>query len=313
MISLKENVLLAPYTIYKIGGPARFFVEVKNSDELREALTIVKEKHLKFVVLGAGSNVLVSDSGFDGMVIRMTGGEVRVEGERMRVDAGMMMARAVAETGRAGLHGFEWGIGVPGTIGGSIRGNAGCFGGEMKDLIESVEVFDVNTGLVTVFSHADCQFGYRDSIFKTHPEWIILSGTLKLSAGEADAIGQEIRRITQERIAKQDIGSKCCGCIFKNAPWPAADVERDALCAKFPELAQFRNRATIPSAFLIDQVGLKGEASGSVCISDKHANFFINNGAGTSSDVMKLIALTKEKVKEKYEIDLHEEIYFIGF
>ena len=312
-IDIKEDVLLAPYTIYKIGGPARFFVETANADDIKSAVKFATEKGIPFVVLGAGSNVLVSDKGFDGLVIRMSGGSVRIEGERMHIGAGVMMARGVTESGRAGLHGFEWGIGVPGTIGGSVRGNAGCFGGEMKDVVESVEVYDADTGSIKKFSHAECGFRYRDSVFKTHPEWVVVSAVLRLRMGDREIIQQEIRRIIQERVAKQDIGSKCCGCIFKNAEWPADPNERAALVARFPELAEFRDRPTIPSAFLIDHAGLKGTNVGNVCISDKHANFFINKGNGTSSEVMALIAHTKEKVRQKYGIELHEEIHLIGF
>lgn len=313
MIEIKKHVALAPYTIYKIGGSARFFVEVTDAQDLREALEFAINKNLAYVILGAGSNVLISDDGFNGLVIRMTGGGIHVEGECITVDAGVMMARAVMESGRARLRGFEWGIGVPGTIGGSIRGNAGCFGGEMKDVIESVEVFDMDTQEMKHFSHQDCGFGYRNSLFKIHPEWIIVSATLRLEKGNQQIIQQEIGRIAQERIVKQDIGTKSCGCIFKNVRWPPDRSEIEKHCLQFPELAIFRDRATIPSAFLIDRCGLKGQCVGSICISDKHANFFINSGGGTSNEVIKLIKATKEEVKRKYGIDLEEEIHLIGF
>lgn len=313
MIEVKEHIALAPYTIYKIGGPARFFVEVTDAQDLCEALEFAANKNIVYVILGAGSNVLISDNGFDGLVIRMTGGNIRVEDERIAVDAGVMMARAVMESGRAGLRGFEWGIGVPGTIGGSIRGNAGCFGGEMKDVVESVEVFDMNTQEMTHFSYQDCGFGYRSSFFKTHPEWIVVSATLRLQKGNQQTIQQEIGRIAQERIAKQDIGTKSCGCIFKNVPWPSDISDKETYCAQFPELAAFRERTVIPSAFLIDKCGLKGICVGSICISDKHANFFINSGGGKSEEVIALIATTKKEVKKKYGIDLEEEIHLIGF
>ncbi|MDP3779373.1 MAG: UDP-N-acetylmuramate dehydrogenase [bacterium] len=313
MADIKENISLAPYTIYKIGGMARFFVDAVNAEDIKEAALFAAGKHIPFVLIGAGSNVLVSDKGFDGLVIRMNGGSVSVDGERMRIDAGVMMARAVMESGKASLHGFEWGIGVPGTMGGSVRGNAGCFGGETKDVIEFVEVFSTKTKEIKIFSNKDCVFGYRESVFKTHPEWIIISAILKLQKGNADDIQQEILRITRARVAKQDIGAKCCGCIFKNVPWPESEEDRDALTRQFPELAVFRNRATIPSAFLIDHAGLKGRMSGNICISDKHANFFVNKGSGTSDEVLALIKEAKEEVKKKFGIELYEEIYMIGF
>ena len=227
MIEVKENIGLAPYTIYKIGGAARYFAEAKNVDDLREALAYAAEKKTPFFILGAGSNVLIADKGYEGMIIRMTGGSVLADGERVIADAGVMMARVVTEAARAGLAGFEWGIGVPGTIGGSVRGNAGCFGGTMKDVIESVEIADVgNTAKHRMFDSMACGFGYRDSVFKRHPEWIIVSVTLRLRKGHAAAIQERIRAITAERMTKQAIGTKSCGCIFKNISWTREDIKR---------------------------------------------------------------------------------------
>ena len=219
-IIIKENESLAPHTIYKIGGAARFFVEAHTAAEIEEAVRFAADRGIRFFVMGAGSNTLVSDEGFDGMVIRMTGGEIKIDGERMTVDAGVMMARAAAEAARQGMSGFAWAIGVPGTIGGSVRGNAGCFGHEMKDVVESVEVFDAVTSASVHYPASSIQFDYRDSIFKRHPERIVLSATLQLQKGDAATIQQEIRAMSVERSAKQDIGAKCCGCIFKNHAWP---------------------------------------------------------------------------------------------
>ncbi|MDZ4260538.1 MAG: UDP-N-acetylmuramate dehydrogenase [Candidatus Sungbacteria bacterium] len=313
MIVIQENIILAPYTIYKIGGPARFFVETKQVQEVQEALEFAAEKNKPFFILGAGSNVLISDKGFDGLVIRMTGGEIAVEGERIKIDAGVMMARAVMESGRAALTGFEWGIGVPGTIGGSVRGNAGCFGGEMKDVIESVEMFDTDQKIIRIMNNSECEFGYRDSVFKKHPDLVVLAATLHVKTGDQEKIQQEIRRIMQERVAKQDIGAKCCGCIFKNVSWMGQGIDKQSLLAQFPELHQFENAPHIPAAFFVDMAGLKGQCRGKVCISQRHANFFINQGGGLSDDVRALIGLAKEEVRKKFGILLEEEIQMIGF
>ncbi|MBI3442539.1 MAG: UDP-N-acetylmuramate dehydrogenase [Candidatus Sungbacteria bacterium] len=312
-MEVKENVPLAPYTIYKIGGPARFFVKASSADDVREALAFAAEKKLPFVIIGAGSNMLVSDRGFDGVAIRMAGGEVRLEGERLVCDAGVMMARAVLAAGKAGLAGFEWGIGVPGTIGGSVRGNAGCFGHEMKDAVERVEIFDVAKNENRIMQNPECEFGYRDSIFKKHPEWIILSATLKLKRGNAALIQQEVQRITMERLAKQDIGTKCCGCIFKNTPWGREDTDREKLAARFPELAAFAGQSHVPTSFLLDRAGLKGTRIGGAVVSPKHANFFINEGMASADDVRALIDRAKEEVRNKFGILIEEEIQYIGF
>ncbi|MEK7082181.1 MAG: UDP-N-acetylmuramate dehydrogenase [Patescibacteria group bacterium] len=317
-VKIKENVALAPYTIYKIGGPARYFTEARNAAEAEEAARFAVKNNAPFFVLGAGSNTLISDKGFDGLIIRMAGGEVKVEGELVTADAGVMMARLASEAARAGLAGFEWGIGIPGTIGGSVRGNAGCFGGEMRDVVETVEIFDAKN--VSSFNPrfnrgqvSECGFGYRDSIFKKHPEWIVLSATLKLQKGDPAAIQNEIKRITAERSEKQDIGTKSCGCIFKNPTWPGGAGEKEKLLRGHPELSRFAERATIPASFLIDRAGLKGEKIGAIVVSDKHANFFVNEGGAAASDVRALVALAKEKVRSLFDVALEEEIQYVGF
>ena len=317
---IKENILLAPYTIYKIGGAARFFAEAKNREDLEEFLRFSVEKQMPFFIMGAGSNTLVADEGFDGMVIRMTGGDIKIEEERIIIDAGVMMARAAGEAARHGLAGFAWAIGVPGTIGGSVRGNAGCFGHEMRDAVESVEVIDTrkwdpdNSGShFLILKNAECAFYYRDSLFKRHPERVIVSATLKLSKGDAAAIQQEMRVMSAERAAKQDIGTKSCGCIFKNPSWPDPPGEKENILTRFPELAPFAPRPEIPAAFLLDRAGLKGKRVGRIVISDKHANFFINEGGGAAEEVRSLVAAAKYAVREKYGIVLHEEIQYLGF
>lgn len=324
-LEIKENILLAPYTLYKIGGSARFYAETASADDVAEALYFAAERKLPFVIIGAGSNILVSDGGFDGLAIRMVGGGVRLEGDRLICDAGVMMARAVLGAAKAGLGGFEWGIGIPGTIGGSVRGNAGCFGREMKDVVESVEVFEVFQNSlpeagqpsaekfrVNTLRNFECDFTYRSSVFKKHQERIILSATLRLQPGDAAAIQQEVRRITEERLAKQDIGTKCCGCIFKNTAWGREDTDKDELTGKFPEFEMFRNQPALPTSFLLDRAGLKGARVGGAVVSPKHANFFINEGAASAKDIAALIMLGKEKVREKFGVLIEEEIQYIG-
>ena len=257
--------------------------------------------------------MLVSDKGFGGLLVRMTGGEVRADGERLIADAGVMMARAVTESAKAGLGGFEWGIGIPGTIGGSVRGNAGCFGGQMQGVVERVMVFDSTRNIKYEMPNTECHFSYRDSIFKRHPERVILSAVLRLHTSDPAAVQAQVRRITGERLAIQDIGAKSCGCIFKNISWTRKDVDREKLLAEFPELAQFKDRPTIPASFLIDAAGLKGKQVGKVIISPKHANFFVNEGSATAEEVVMLTAIAKDTVRRTYGLRLEEEIQHVGF
>jgi UDP-N-acetylmuramate dehydrogenase len=312
-VNIQENVSIAPFTFYKIGGPVRYFAEAKNSEELREAVTFATERKIPIFILGAGSNILVSDKGYGGLVVRLSGREVRAEGNEMLVGAGVMMARAATEASKAELTGFEWAIGVPGTVGGSVRGNAGCFGSEMKDVVERVEVFDTLNSKRSTLNPKQCEFGYRDSIFKKHPEWIIISATLKLRKDDFSKIQERIREISAERAEKQDIGTKSCGCIFKNVSWIRKDINKEKLLAHFPELAQFKDQPNIPASFLIDSVGLKSRRVGHVFISPKHANFFINDGGATTEEVIMLIGMAKDVVRRKFRIMLEEEIQYVGF
>ena len=312
-IDIKEDIVLAPYTIYKIGGSARFFVAVKNAVELQEALVFSFQKRIPFFILGAGSNILVSDKGFGGLVIHMTGGEIRTAEDRITADAGVMVARVVLESARAGLSGLEWGIGIPGSVGGSIRGNAGCFGGEMKDTVEMIAVFDAASAATFQLSREDARFGYRDSVFKTHPEWVILSAVFKLSHGNSEFLRQKIASITAERTGKQDIGTKSCGCIFKNVSWRRHDIKKDELLRRFPELKQFSEKEHIPASFLIDRSSLKDRRVGHVSISSRHANYFINEGGATAEEVVMLIGIAKDTVRRAFDILLEEEIQYVGF
>ncbi len=309
---MQENVPLAPYTIYKIGGRARFFIEAADSAVVERAVLFARERSLPFFVLGAGSNVLVADEGFDGLVIHMTGGAVATAGEILTADAGVSMARLVAEAAKAGLGGIEWGIGIPGTVGGSVRGNAGCFGGEMAHSVERVRVLAAGGEAQKTFelANAECEFGYRNSVFKRHPEWIVLSAAFVLRRGDPAAIREKIAAYTKERLAKQDIGTQSCGCIFKNVSW--SGVDRAALAARLPEAEKFAAGPNVPASFLIDRAGLKGARSGRAVISSRHANFFVNEGGATARDVAALIERAKAAVRDRYGIELEEEIQRIG-
>lgn len=310
---MQESEPLARHTVFKIGGPAEGYVEAKTPDDLVAAVDEARKAGRPWIVLGAGSNMLVSDHGFPGMVVHPVGGRIRVAGTKLIADAGAPMARAVAEAARAGLSGFEWAIGVPGTIGGSVSGNAGCFGSEMKDVVESVAVFNANHGSMEQWDGAACQFGYRESVFKRRPELVVLWATLALRPGDP-ASGQRLMRAhTARRAETQDIGTQSAGCIFKNIPWVRGDVDPERLIGRHPELAPFRQNPAIPAGFLIDRVGLKGCSIGRAEISGRHGNFFLNTGGATAEEVVMLIGLAKERVHRHYGLLLEEEIRYIGF
>jgi UDP-N-acetylmuramate dehydrogenase len=310
---IKENISLKSHTVFKRGGAARFFAEVKSAEELKAALSFAKEKGLPFFIAGAGSNILVADKGFDGLYVKNAANKIVVDGRKIVCESGVMMPNAAAEAARAGLSGLEWGIGIPGTVGGSVRGNAGCFGGEIKDVVESVEVFDAHDGVVKKFFNGDCKFGYRDSIFKKYPQLVILSAAFALYKDKADEVRRRMRNFVEKRAETQDIGAKCAGCVFKNVPWTRRDIDKAKLLARFPVLSRFASEPAISAGFLIDEVGLKGKKIGGAMISRKHANFFLNTGEATAEDIVMLMALAKERIHSKFGILLEEEIQYVGF
>jgi len=280
---IEENVLLAPYTYFRIGGPAKYFAHITNEHDLRSAIIFARDNHLRFVVLSGGSNVLVSDEGYDGVVLHMESRDVRIADNMLSADAGVAMATLVREATERALTGIEWAIGIPGMVGGSVRGNAGCFGGEIKDVLTQVRVFDTKTLEYKEFSREACAFDYRESVFKYHPEYIIVSATFQLSRGDKNTITETVRAYTRTRVTKQDIGERCAGCMFKN---PA-----NAFAGK-----------------LIEDAGLKGFSIGGAKVSMKHANFVVNEGSASARDVCAVVAHIQEKVKKDFGITLETEI-----
>ncbi len=312
-IVMEESEPLARHAVFKIGGPARFFVAAKSAKDVAAGVQLARERGAPWVMLGAGSNVLVSDQGFPGVVIHPAAGRIRVTGTELIADAGAPMARAVAAAAQAGLTGFEWAIGVPGTIGGSVFGNAGCFGSEMQDVVSSVAVFNALTGATESWPGSEARFSYRDSIFKRRPELVILSATLALRPGDSASGQRLIREHTARRAEAQDIGTHSAGCMFKNIPWTRRDVDPERLLERHPELVPFRQNPAIPAGFLIDQVGLKGRAIGRAKVSERHGNFFLNTGGATAEEVVMLAGLAKERVHRRYGLLLEEEIRYVGF
>ena len=291
------------YTTFKIGGPAKYLVPVKSIEDLQKALEIANQHHLEYFVFGGASNMLVSDEGFDGMAIKIEMNTHSAVDDKIIADAGAFTAVLARASVDAGLKGFEWAAGIPGTIGGAVRGNAGAHGGDINSTVESVEA--LVDGEVQHFSNADCKFGYRDSVFK-HNGGIILGVTLKLQHDEERGGLKKMMEILDKRHKTQPKGPSS-GCIFKkiifeesDASWTGKGIPEEFLAGKY-----------ISAGWLIEQAGLKGEKEGGAQVSDVHANFIMNIGDATSEDVKKLIARIKERVAEKFGIDLEEEIQYI--
>ncbi len=308
MINIKENEILAPYTSFKIGGPAKYFTEVESEEDLKEALKYAMQNKLDFFVLGGGSNVLVNDQGFNGLVIRFQNAGCQFNDTKIKCGAGIFLSKLVGLTAENSLTGFEWAAGIPGTLGGAIRGNAGAFDGDMQSLIEEVRVLKDNLELEN-FTAEECKFRYRSSIFKNENNSIIISAILKLKKGDSMKIQKKINEIIEKRSELHPQGIASAGSFFINPI-----VNDSKLLEKFEKDSgkRFAN-GMIPAGWLIQEAGLTGKKIGGAMVSEKHSNFIVNTGNAKAEDVIILMGLIKQKVRSKFGIQLAEEVRFLGF
>ncbi len=308
----KEHESLAKHVNFRIGGPAKYFVEARSSDEIVAAVKIAEACEMPYFVLGGGSNTLVSDEGYNGLVIKAANRKSTITGDRVTAEAGVISATVARSTANAGLRGFEWAVSLPGTIGGAVRGNAGCFGGEVKDNLESVKI--LRHGEVIELTNTDLQFGYRHSLLKTagHEHDIVLEATFKLTPGDKAEALALIDKNLAGRKASQPLGSSSAGCMFKNFEYDSADdVAKLAKEVEIPEAMQKLHR--LGAGWIIDQLGLKGFQMGEAKIAPEHGNFLLNVGHATASDIVALISYVKMKARDEFGIQLHEEVQYLGF
>ncbi len=308
LVGLEENVSLKEWTTFKIGGPARYFLRVEAKEDLIEALKLAKENNLPFFVLGGGSNLLVSDNGFDGLVIKIQSTKYERQDTKIIAQAGAKLNDIVDFSLENSLTGLEWAAGIPGTIGGATRGNASAFNKAMAESVFQVEAFDVDSLKIKRFKKEDCCFGPKTSLFKQNKGLIILSVELQLAKGEKEKIKELINEHLALRKEKHPLEFPSAGCAFEN--FIASPEE----FLKWPkEFEKFREKGVIPTGFLIEQCGLKGKVIGNAQISEKHANFIVNLGGAKAEEVRELIRLAKSKVKEKFGVEIREEIQLLGF
>ncbi len=287
LANVSEFEPLAKHCTYKIGGQARYFISVKNEEELLGAIKAAHEAGLVFYLIGQGSNILFPDEGLDGLVIKCEGIKTELlnkqgECEDWEIWAGTPLAYVVKLFQERSLTGLEWASGIPGTVGGAVFGNAGSYVTEMQDRVESVKAFDMSRAELKVLSKQDCTFAYRESIFKKEKNLIIVSVRLKATMGESENIAKAVDKYLADRMAKHQYDFPTAGSVFKNPPGNFAGA-------------------------LIEQCGLKGRVMGGAMIWDKHANFIINKDAASAKDVLALGELAKSEVKKKFGIELEYE------
>ena len=304
-MDFETGVKLKNLGSFKIGGEVRFFKRATTLEDLINTVEDVKKRRLPFFILGGGTNILFSDAGFDGLVLKPDFTNLRATGNKIVAGAGVNMADLVNYSIENNLSGLEWAGGLPGTFGGALRGNAGAFGGELKDTVECVISFNTQKMKLIERRRRECDFGYRMSIFKRDGDEIIVEAILALTSGKGSEIKAKVESKISYRKQKHPLDHFNVGSIFKNV-----------VLADYPHLEHPDFKAPIkqdpfpvvPTAYLLSEAKLRGVSCGGAMISPKHPNFIVNVLDATASDVKNLIELAKSEVKEKFGVKLEEEI-----
>ena len=281
---------LARFTTMRVGGAADLFATVRNAFELRALVRFARSRDVPYLVLGRGSDVVISDRGVRGLVIQVRAEATSIEGDRYVAGAGVPMARAATETQQAGLSGLEFGLAIPGTVGGAVWANAGAHGADVAAILESARILDAD-GAEAVVPAAELDLAYRSSRLKhiragRHPE-LVLEATFRLTPADAPTIKERLDDIRRWRQAHQPLGLPSAGSVFRNPPGDSAGR-------------------------LIDEAGLKGTRIGGASVSEKHANFIVNDQKGTAADVRHLGDHVRAVIAQRDGIQLEYEIEFPG-
>jgi UDP-N-acetylmuramate dehydrogenase len=285
---VREDEPLASRTSFGIGGPADFFVELARPDAIVQAIEGCLEREIPYLLLGAGTNLLIADRGVEGLVIRVVNREHSIEGTRVLAAAGLKMMRLARIVADANLRGFEFAIGVPGTVGGAVYQNAGCWGKEIREVLLEVEGFVPGMGR-QAWTPADLKFGYRTSALRDGAlkGALVISAQLQLARGDGEEARQLMAKLTRERSATQPIKTKNCGSVFKNPPGDSAGR-------------------------LVQAAGLKGAREGAAVVSPLHGNFIVNEGGAKAADVKRLIEHVMAEVKRRFGAQLEPEVEMVG-
>ena len=281
------NEPMKEHTTFRVGGAADLFLMPKNAEELKACLSVLKQKEIPFLIIGNGSNLLVRDKGIRGAVIqiyqRMSG--ITLQGETMQIAGGTLLSTAAAKAAEAGLTGFEFASGIPGTVGGAVVMNAGAYGGEMKDVLVSVDVLTA-AGEVKTIPAEELELGYRHSII---PEagYIVLGAVVKLQQGNKEAILARMTELAEQRREKQPLQYPSAGSTFKRPT------------------GYFAGK-------LVQDAGLKGKTIGGAQVSEKHSGFLINIGNAAAQDILELIAYCQKEVLEQFGVVLETEVKIVG-
>ncbi|MEK7611805.1 MAG: UDP-N-acetylmuramate dehydrogenase [Patescibacteria group bacterium] len=306
-----ENVLLSRYSNYRIGGPALYFTEPKTKEDIVGAISWAKYKKIPLFVLGGGTNIIFRDKGFPGLVVRPMLQQISIRDTTAIAGSGVLMHDLLSRVASHSLSGLEWAGGLPGMLGGAIRGNAGAFGGEIKDVVEEVTslAFYGEHPEIIVRKNAVCEFGYRTSVFKKAADKeIILSAVLHLTRGNPHSIRESVHEKIRFRHDRHPMDYPNIGSIFKNIP--VASVS-EQVQKKFEFALKTDPFPVIPAAVVIAALGFRGARKGGAIVSRKHPNFIVNAKNAAASDVRELIELIKAKTLKEFGISLEEEVLYV--
>ena len=285
---VSEAEPLASSNSFGIGGPAEFFVEMGKPQAIEEVIEGAAERGIPYMLLGAGTNLLIADAGIEGLVVRVVNREVHIEGRQIHAGAGLKMMRLARIAADAGLVGFEFAIGVPGTVGGAVYQNAGCWGKELREVLVEVEGYIPGKGHKT-WNPVDLHFRYRTSALRDGAlkGGLVIEAKIQLERGDGEAAKALMAKLTKERNETQPIKTKNCGSVFQNPPGDSAGR-------------------------LVQAAGLKGAREGMAVVSTLHGNFIVNEGGATAADVKRLIERIQVEVRRRFNIELETEVEMVG-
>lgn len=285
---VKEDEALSSRTSFGIGGPAEFFLEVSRAEAMERVIDGCCARGIPYLLLGAGTNLLIADRGVEGVVLRVVNREHEIEGTRIRAGAGLKMMRLARIAADANLRGFEFAIGVPGTVGGAVYQNAGCWGKELREVLLTASGYVPGVGVKT-WTLADLKLGYRKSALRDGAlkGSLVTAATIQLERGDGEVAKRLMAKLTAERNETQPIKTKNCGSVFKNPPGDSAGR-------------------------LVQAAGLKGLREGAAVVSSLHGNFIVNEGGARAADVRRLIEHVQAEVIKRFGVQLEPEVEFVG-
>jgi len=305
-LTLLENEPLSRHTRFALGGPVPIFADTEDEEAFVSAVAALSTGSTPWTVIGEGSNLVVSDQGYDGIVLRYRGAALSRDGDRVTAQAGATLQSLVDFTVENGLEGLDRMTGIPGFVGAAIYGNAGAYGQSTSDTLESVRCLD--RGQIREFSSAQCEFRYRDSVFKRRKDWLLLSAGFRLKFGDAAALKSASNEILATRNRKFPPDMHCAGSVFKNLLLKELS---ESVRAQVPETVVKKGK--VPAAWFLDEVGARGLRHGGIHVADYHANLIYNAGGATAAELRDVLDDLKERVWERFGLRLEEEVQFLGF